>query len=325
MVFEWSRRDILRGSLLAGAAVAMPSAMTGCTALGFGSTLEDIRSAGVIRAGIAGEVPYSFVDGDTLTGAIGDLHRVVFERLGGIRVEPVLTSFSALLDGLDKGNFDIVAAGMFLTEQRCGQALFSEPVYCAPTALLVAAGNPMALTDFASIAETGATVAVLGAAVEGDYAEASGVASEKITTVSTQVDGLELVARGEVDALALTAISLRSLLDRVRSGEADLTALPGGENTGKVIDQVETTDPFTVTIDGEELMGCGGAGFRSNDTELRDAFNTELSSLRESGELLELLAPWGFTETEIPPADVTAEILCSTGGISEDVKNPVPR
>ena len=303
----------------------MPPALSGCAALGFGSTLEEIRSAGVIRAGIAGEMPYSFNDDGTLTGAIGDLHRVVFERIGEIRVDPVLAPFSELLDELDKGNIDVVAAGMFLTRQRCGRAEFSEPVYCAPTAMLVAAGNPLGLTDFATIAQADATVAVLGAAVEGDYAEASGVPPENITAVSTQVDGLQIVARGEADALALTAISLRSLLDQVRSGEADLATLPGGEDSGTIIDQVETTEPFTVTVDGQELMGCGGAAFRSNDTDLREAFDTELSSLRDSGELLELLAPWGFTETEIPPEDVTAELLCSTGGIGRDVQGPVPR
>ncbi|HET7325721.1 MAG TPA: transporter substrate-binding domain-containing protein [Nocardioidaceae bacterium] len=113
---RWSRRDVLRTTLLAGAAVSAPQLLGGCSALGFGNTLEQVKSDGTIRAGIAGEVPYSFLDEqDRLTGAIGTLHQAVFARIGEIEVEPLTVPFSPLLDGLDAGNFDVVAAGMFIT------------------------------------------------------------------------------------------------------------------------------------------------------------------------------------------------------------------
>lgn len=310
----WSRREVLRAGLLTGAALAVPSALSGCSALGLGNTLDNLKSEGTVRVGIAGEVPYSFVDEQgRLTGALGDLHRTVFDRIGGIEVEPVRVSFSQLLDGLDSGNFDVAAAGMFITEARCGAASFSDPVYCAPSALLVAAGNPQDLSDYASIASTGSTVAVLGAAVEGDYAEGAGVEADSITLVGSQEDGLRMVAEGEVDALALTGLSLRALLDRTRE-ESESGSVPGGSDAD-LLDRVEMLDTFMPEVDGEELLGCGAAAFRSNDADLRDAFNTELAALRESGELQRILEPWGFTDAEAPPDGLTTEQLCKTSGL----------
>lgn len=306
---------------LAGAAVVVPPMVGGCSALGLGNTLASVRERGTIRAGIAGEVPYSFLDDDGgLTGAVGEVHRLIFERLG-VEVEPVEVPFRRLLDDLDAGNFDVVTAGMFITAARCGQATFSEPVYCAPSALLVAAGNPQGLSDYASIAAMGATVAVLGAAVEGTYAEGAGVAADDISRVASQQEGLELVATGEVDALALTGLSLRALLDRTgQDEEAD-----DGPAEESLLGQVEMLAPFVPEVDGEELLGCGGAAFRSTDTELRDAFNTELSAMRESGELQEVLQPWGFTDAEVPPEGVTTEELCETSGLGGESYDLGPR
>lgn len=301
----------------------MTPAVAGCSALGLDNTLDDIRSTGRVKVGIAGEVPYSFVDDEgRLTGAIGDLHREIFRRMGDIEVEAVQVPFGQLLEGLDKGNFDVVAAGMFILTDRCGRATFSAPVYCAPSALLVAEGNPEGLSDYASVAEAEASIAVLGAAVEGEYAKGAGVASGDIRTVGSQTAGLELVASGEVDAFALTGISLRALIERARQGE--LEDMPP-ERAERLVGEVELLDPFTPVVDGEELLGCGGAAFRANETDIRDAFDAELSELRGSGGLLEILRPWGFTEAEIPPDDLTTEQLCETGGLSGDVQAPVPR
>lgn len=322
---QWSRREVLRASLLVGAAVSAPPLLGGCSALGFGNTLEEVRSEGRIRVGIAGEVPYSFLDGqDRLSGAIGSLHRAVFARIGDVTVEPVVVPFADLLDGLDAGTFDAVAAGMFITSGRCDSAIFSDPVYCAPSALLVQQGNPQGLSDYASVAEKAATLVVLGSAVEADYAREAGVSDGRIRTVGSQTAGLDLVASGEEDAFALTSISLRSLLERAsgRDGGADL---PGVEPSPSAVEQVELLDPFTPVVDGEPLLGCGGATFRSNDSELREAFNQELAALREQGDLLRILEPWGFTESEIPPSDVTTEQLCRAGGVGGTDYEPVPR
>jgi ABC-type amino acid transport substrate-binding protein len=104
----WTRRQFLRTTLLVG---GLP-AMGGCGALGFGDTLQRIRDEGVIRLGIAGERPYAYLEGGPLVGATAAVHRAVFRRLGDIEVEGVQTGFGGLINALNAGTVDAVAAGM---------------------------------------------------------------------------------------------------------------------------------------------------------------------------------------------------------------------
>jgi polar amino acid transport system substrate-binding protein len=51
--------------------------------------------------------------------------------------------------------------------------------------------------------------------------------------------------------------------------------------------------------------------FRKEDTDLVEAFNEELKKLIDSGELTEMIEPFGFGPETLPPDDVTTESLCA--------------
>lgn len=311
-----SRRRFLQGALLAGGL-----ALGGCSGVGLGDTLARIREAGVVRVGFAGERPYAFENEDgLLLGATVAVHRAVFRLLGDIDVEGVPTQFGELIEGLNAGSFDAVAAGMFVTADRCGRAAFSDPVYCAPQALLVPAGNPAGLRDYASVARAGLVLAVLAGGVEEDYARAAGVPSERIVRVGSQDEGLERVAAGAAAAFTLTGVSLRALLEQRRA-----EPIPPGAPVARPVDRVAVTAPFTPVIDGVPQLGCGAAAFRRTDESLRAAFNRELRALRAGGRVLELMGQYGFTAAEMPAPDVTTEQLCRTGGVTGAELDPLPR
>lgn len=319
----WSRRTFLRGTLLTGGAVTAPGLLSGCDALGFGDTLDKIRDAGVVKVGHAGERPFAYQESGRLAGAMPAIHGAIFQRLGDIEVEGVQVAFKDLIDGLNAGTFDVVAAGMFIRSERCARAAYSEPVYCATTGLLVANGNPESLSDFASVASAGASLAVLGGAVEADYATDAGVAEDRLRMVSDAEEGLRLVAEGEVDAFSLTSISLRALLEQIRQQEP---APPGAEPAGTdLVAEVELLPAFVPVVEGREQLGCGGAAFRKTDESLRDAFNAELAKLHQEGRVLELTEPYGFTEAEMPRPNVTTEQLCREGGVTGGDLDPLPR
>jgi polar amino acid transport system substrate-binding protein len=303
---RYGRRAFLQGTLFTGALAATG----GCAALGLGDTLSRIRDEQVVRVGIAGERPYSYLEGDRFEGAIAAVHREVFRRIGDIEVEPVVTLFGELVEALNGGVVDAIAAGMFVTADRCELVAFSAPVYCAPTALLVAAGNPQQLNDLASVALTGARLAVLAGAVEQDYARAAGVGTDRIVAVGTPDAGLEAVVDGDADAFTLTAVSLRSLL------------APAG---GVAPPEVELLPPFEPVIGGVPRIGCGAAAFRRTDDTLRAEFDGVLTALRNEGTLLELMAPFGFTRAEMPDPAITTEQLCQVGGVTGTELDPPPR
>lgn len=284
--------------LLAGLALTA-LAVTGCSTTevgtgaptGEGSTLDRVKEAGSITVGFANERPYAYEDGGDLVGQAPAVQGYIYDQLGGIELDGKQFGFDSLIPSLNAERVDTVTAGMFITPDRCEQADFSNPVYVATTSLLVPAGNPKGLSDYPSVAESGARLAVMNGAVEAADAAGAGVPKDQLVTVADQPSGLDAIKSGRADAFALTSISLRALAD--------------GES------KVEVAEAFTPVVDGEEVIGAGAAVFRKGDDELREAFNAELEKLvADKEKWLELVEPYGFTEAELPPADLTADELC---------------
>ena len=257
---------------------------------GGGDLLSQLQDAGTITVGFAGEAPYSFEDGGELMGATVALHREIFGELGIDNVEGKLTDWGSLIPGLNSGQFDAVSAGMSILPDRCAQAAFSEPEFQYTTALMVPEGNPEGLVDMNSFVDSGLKVATMSGAVESDYVTALELASIE---VGGPQDGVDALKAGNADAFALTAISLNWLAD----------------NT---VDGVEVTESFVQEIDGVKQVGAGGTVFRQEDTSLLDAYNEKLAAIISDPErYLSIVGEFGFSEEELPPEEMTAEILCS--------------
>ncbi|MEV0071141.1 ectoine/hydroxyectoine ABC transporter substrate-binding protein EhuB [Amycolatopsis sp. NPDC050768] len=292
---EWSRRQLFRRSALVGAVVlGGPVLLSACTSTSSGDALQAAQSAKKIKIGIANESPYGFTDqSGKVTGEAPEVARVVFRNLGIDNVEASAVSFDQLIPALNAKQYDVVAAGMNITAARCGQAAFSIPDYSALTALLVPKGNPQQVLTFQDIAAKKVKVAVLSAAVEKGYATSAGVSEDQIQTLDSQDNMLRAVTDGRVYAAALTDISLKDVLKKNPGAAAEVT--PG-------FDPVEN---------GVPVISAGGFVFRTADKPLVDAFNTELKKLHDSGEWTRIVAPFGFTQANLPKPDVTTEKLCA--------------
>ncbi|MFE5334430.1 transporter substrate-binding domain-containing protein [Isoptericola sp. NPDC056573] len=285
-----------RRAFLAAGSVLTMTALAACSSVdeggsgdGEGSTLQKIQDAGTVNVAFNGEKPYSYMDGDELTGATIALDKEIFGELGVDTVEGTETEWNSLIPGLNAGRYDTVSAGMSILPDRCEAAAFALPTIMYTTAFLVPEGNPDNLTDWQSAVDSGVKLAVTSGAIEDGYAKDTGV--ETITVGSSQ-DGLDAVASGRADAFALTGISIRAL----------------AEGSDK---PVEATDAFVATIDGVPQIGAGAEVFRPDDTELLDAYNEKLKPiLEDKDKWLEIMEPFGFTEAEYPPAGLTAEMLC---------------
>lgn len=243
-----------------------------------------------ITIGIANERPYGYEDGGDAVGEAPDLAKEVFSRLGIDDIDFQVVDFQALINGLNAGRFDVIAAGMFINPERAEQVAFADPDYCGTTAFAVADDNPMGLTDFESITESGAKLGVLSGAVEQEYALSSGVPEGQIDAYQSTPDVFDALTAGRVDAVALTAITVREQV-------ADL-------------DGYEATEGFVPVIDGEEQLGCGAFAFRPDDADFRDEFNEVLKEMQEAGEILPIIEKYGFTQVEVDAAaGVTAAEL----------------
>jgi polar amino acid transport system substrate-binding protein len=236
-----SRRGFLiRSSIATGGLIAGPTLLDACskTNKGSGSTLDSLKSSGKITVGIAGEQPYAFLDHGKLTGEDPTVQMAIWKAIGIDTVEAKQVGFDSLIPGLNAGDFDVVAAGMFINPDRCQQAAFSEPMYCAPNAFMVPPGNPDNISDFESVAKAGIKLGVFSGAVEGDYASKAGVSKGNIVTVPDMPTGVTQLQQGRIRAIALTSITLNWALKQDQSIKA------------------EVTTPFTPLVNGKRVSGC---------------------------------------------------------------------
>ncbi|MEU3936193.1 ectoine/hydroxyectoine ABC transporter substrate-binding protein EhuB [Streptomyces sp. NPDC029044] len=254
-----------------------------------GDLLARLRATGVVRLGIAGEIPFGFIDTDgELTGEAPELAKVIFKRLGIDRVQPVPTEFGSLIPGLNSQQFDVVAAGMYVNPERCEQVIFADPDYQMLDAFIVRKGNPKGLHSYKDVVGKKAKFATGTGYAEIQYAVEAGYKESEILIVPDQVAGLNAVEAGRVDVFAGTALTVREVVKKSAKAEA--------------------TEPFKPIVGGKPHVDGGAFAFRPTETNLRDAFNVELRKLKKSGELFRILKPFGFTEAEM--TDLTAKELC---------------
>ncbi|CAM5556171.1 ectoine/hydroxyectoine ABC transporter substrate-binding protein EhuB [Streptomyces californicus] len=292
-----SRRGFLNGTAAVGGLLVVPGLLTACSKTDSGSAtgegaLDKLRKQGFVRVAYANEAPYGYLEGKELKGEAPTLHREIFKALGVDELKPTLSEWDGLIPGLQAGKYDVVSAGMAITPERCGNAIFSEPEFISPTALMVRKGNPKKVTDLASAKKAGITIGVMSGAVEGGYAKGAGISEDRIKTLQKPQDGADAVKGGRIDAFLLTGISLRWL--------------------AKTNPDTEVTEPFVPQVDGKEQFSPGGAVFRKGNEDLRDSFNRELKKIvSDRSRYVQLLEPYGFGESEIPPQDLRTADLCA--------------
>jgi polar amino acid transport system substrate-binding protein len=277
-----SRDDVRPTSktIVATAAGAMLLAACGAGDAGNGDT-EPLTADGedrTIRVAFANERPYGFEEDGEATGQSPSVAREVLSRMGYDDVETQVVDFDALINGLNAGQYDLVAAGMWINENRVQQALFTDPDYCDTTAFAVPDGNPDGLSDYQSVIDNGVTIGVMSGAVQHDDAMDSGIPEDQLTTFSSPPDLLDALQAGRVDAYALT----------------NVTVVEQMEDT----DGFEATEGFVPVVDGEERLGCGGYVFRFEDLDFRDEFNEVLLEMRENDELAPLVEEFGFSQEQ---------------------------
>ena len=94
-----------------------------------------------------------------------------------------------------------------------------------------------------------------------------------------------------VDAFAGTALTVQDLMRK---------------SNGNLLERAE---PFNQPSLAGRSRSYGAFGFRKSDSDLVSAVNKELATFLGSREHRELVAPFGFTESELP-GNATAEAIC---------------
>jgi polar amino acid transport system substrate-binding protein len=290
--FVLNRRHLLLGA--GGLCVGATGLLS--TVANAASSLAAAKSDGRIRVGFANEAPYAFASPEgKLTGLMPDVIGYIMKELGVPELEGVLTDFGGLIPGLLAKRFDILGAGLYVTPVRCKQVAASNPQYVVTESIAVKKGNPKNLHSYADIAkDDGVKIGTLAGSINAQYLAAAKVPTSRIVLFPDLPSAIAGLQGGRVDGVTMSIISLQDVLRKTNDANLELV------------------QPFEDPLDekGKPSRGYGSAWFRREDEELVAAYNGKLAEIRDSGKLLELMEPYGFTAAQVPPADVTSAELC---------------
>lgn len=215
--------------------------------------------------------PSSFLKDNEIVGMDVELAYRVAAYLGcGIRVETA--KFSAMLMGISKGTYDMIASDLYVTEDRQENMVFSLPYREAPVGVLVQA-DPSGkieynhLDELQSVDRFGSvTGTVMDSITRAKFPDA------EILQYNSVMDEMYALTAGKIDAMLYDEPVLRYICAE--------------HNEVKILPElVETQDYFFVTAKDE------------NGREIANAFNTWLNQEKKNGTLDEMKTFWISTES----------------------------
>ncbi|WP_299737964.1 transporter substrate-binding domain-containing protein [uncultured Roseobacter sp.] len=224
-------------------------------ALTAGMALAD-GHAKTIRMGTEGAYPpYNFLND---AGEVAGFERELGDELcarAELTCEWVTNEWDSIIPNLVSGNYDVIIAGMSITDERDEVIDFTQNYTLPDPSGYIAMSEDADLKSGILAAQTNTIQAAFIA--EG---------SATLVEFATPEETIAAVKNGEADAV----LADKAFLTPIADADADL-----------------------IMLEQEELLGGGiGLGLRESDTELKEKFNAAIASMKEDGSLNELLAKW---------------------------------
>ena len=211
--------------------------------------------------------PLEYVDenGD-IVGFEIDLIKAMSE-VTGVPMDYVNTSWDTIFAGLANGQYDGIASGVTVTEERKQTIDFSQTIYQVTQSILTLKENAD-LTDAQSL--SGKTVGVqMG--TTGHFA-------------------MEEYPEVEIKAYEDIALAIEDMIN----GNSDAVVCDSVIASDYVLANENYKDMLAVTGTASETVEDIAIAVEKGNTELLDLINTAVDTLRESGQLEELYAKWNL-------------------------------
>jgi len=261
-------------------------------------TLKDkVASKGKLTIGIYGAWPYGMATNDGgVAGIFPEILKAVTASLGVKEVAFEVMEFGALIPSLMSHRIDVVAGGMYITEARCKQVEFSEPVGGAQgNSAVVKVGNPLNIHGYEDIAKNPAIrVGDIRGAASVEYLAAAGIPKDRILLFPDKTAAVGALFANRIDALIYdTGTALSILRDPNVKG-------------------YERAQPFKEVVRGREMKHYEAFAFRPEDADFRDAVNMGISQRVVDGTVEKVFVKYSFSKEDAKPTGVTTKELCGS-------------
>ena len=212
--------------------------------------------ATTVRLGTEGAYPpFNFIDDN---GEIAGFERELGDELcvrAEVTCEWVTNDWDSIIPNLVSGNYDVIIAGMSITDERDEVIDFTQNYTPPSNSAYVALSEDVDLENGIIAAQT-ATI------------QAAHVAEGSATLIefATPDETIAAMKNGEADAVFADKDYLKPF--------------------------VEETGEFYFVGEDVPLGGGVGMGLRESDTELKEKFNAAITSMKEDGTLNTMITKW---------------------------------
>lgn len=212
--------------------------------------------ATTVRLGTEGAYPpFNFIDDN---GEIAGFERELGDELcvrAELTCEWVTNDWDSIIPNLVSGNYDVIIAGMSITDERDEVIDFTQNYTPPSNSAYVALSEDVDLENGIIAAQT-ATI------------QAAHVAEGSATLIefATPDETIAAMKNGEADAVFADKDYLKPF--------------------------VEETGEFYFVGEDVPLGGGVGMGLRESDTELKEKFNAAITSMKEDGTLNTMITKW---------------------------------
>ena len=207
--------------------------------------------------------PWNFVDDSGAPAGFEiDLGNEICKR-AALECTFQLNEWDSIIPNLVAGNYDVIMAGMSITDERKQTIDFSDNYFPPdPSKYMVRTGTTL---DFDNL--TGVNIGVQGATIQADYAQQTFGAANTIKAFENADQALADLNAGNVDVILADGSYL-----------SEIVAGSGGS--------LEFTGPDV------EIGGGVGAGLRKADDELEGKINEAIGAMKADGSLDALIIKW---------------------------------
>jgi polar amino acid transport system substrate-binding protein len=217
-----------------------------------------LAMAQTVRLGTEGAYPpYNFIND---AGEVDGFERELGDELckrASLTCEWVTNDWDSIIPNLQSGNYDVIIAGMSITDERDKVIDFTQ-AYIPPaaSAYLTLAGQEVDIKSGVIAAQT--------STIQAGYVAESGAT---LVEFATPDETIAAVKNGEADAVF---------------ADKDYLAPIAAESNGELVLLAEEV----------QLGGGVGMGLRESDAELKGKFDAAIQSMKDDGTLNTMIKKW---------------------------------
>ena len=200
--------------------------------------------------------PYEYHDGNDIVGIDVDIARAICEEIGA-ELEITDLAFDSIIPEIQADKADFGAAGLTVTEDRLTQVDFSDSYATGVQSVIVTADSEVASLDDLS----GKLIGVQQGTT-GDIFSTDDFGDSSVQRFPKGADAVQSLVTGKIDAVIIDNKPAQVFVE---------------ENEGlKILETPYAEEEYAIAV-------------KKGNTELLDAINASIASLKESGKLDEIV------------------------------------